>query len=800
MAQDRPSKADRSVAVGTTYRSLGVDRAVPPPGEEGEVGLSPRWGLPGSGDLPRPTPWLIALAVLPWAIMLIGTPIVIVVVGASGQIPAAVQVPVMATIFLALIARLVVTAVRVPGRRFSTGSLALALVLWAAGSAQVSSAPSAGATVQFPAPGEWLFVLSFLALAAFLFLDVAPRVRPSLADWLDATIASSGAISLVALAVLTPFADEFARHGVPLIVALIYPAMDVVLIAVVVGQVNLRRRAPSIETGILALGLVALTVADVSGSFVYIEAGNYGYSVLADFSWCMGYLLITDAACRRHSEPGPSSLQALAGGGVTVAAAAVALGALAFQPAGVGRPYVVVPAVITCVAAGVRLLITLRQARSAAEAYRLSRTDELTGLPNRRAITTDLAAKLATEEPVSVVLLDLDGFKEVNDSLGHASGDSLLKIVARRLRHALPEDVMAARLSSDEFALVLSESGPEALIEFADEMRRLIRRPIHLDGLEISVEASAGVAVRTAEIATKGDLLRCADVALHQAKVSGTGTVVYDPEQDEYSRSRLALAEELRHGLERNELVVWYQPQVESKSGRVCSVEALVRWKHPRQGLLAPFAFLQAARRAGLMPRLTEVVLTQAVRDLAGWRNRGIDVSVAVNVAPPELLGGTVLPELGRVLAEAGVPADRLIVEVTEDSFLAEPEHARRVIQQLRSQGIQVSIDDYGTGYSSLAYLRDLPLQELKIDRSFVMNILSDKRSWMIVNTTNQLAHGLGLRTVAEGVEDADQQRELAAIGIDVLQGFHFARPMPAEHLVSWLTSHVVDQLPRQTA
>jgi EAL domain-containing protein (putative c-di-GMP-specific phosphodiesterase class I) len=187
------------------------------------------------------------------------------------------------------------------------------------------------------------------------------------------------------------------------------------------------------------------------------------------------------------------------------------------------------------------------------------------------------------------------------------------------------------------------------------------------------------------------------------------------------------------------------------------------------------------------MPRLTEVVLETAARDLAGWRRRGIDVSVAVNIAPPELLGGTILPALTALMGSHQVPTDRLIVEVTEDSFLADPEHARRVIGELRSRDIQVSIDDYGTGFSSLAYLRDLPLQELKIDRTFVANILTDRRSWMIVSTTNQMAHGLGLRTVAEGVEDDDVRTELARMGIDVLQGYHFARPMPADHLVQWL-------------
>ena len=308
-----------------------------------------------------------------------------------------------------------------------------------------------------------------------------------------------------------------------------------------------------------------------------------------------------------------------------------------------------------------------------------------------------------------------------------------------------------------------------------------------LDGLEVSVDSSVGIALRTPDMSTKGDLLRCADVALIQAERGQSKIELYDPEQDEFSRSRLALAEDLRHGLERGQLVVWYQPQVEARSGEVCSVEALVRWKHPTQGLLAPFSFLPAARRAGLMPRLTEIVLATAVRDLSAWRAQGVDLCVAINVAPPELLSGTVLPTLMSTLSREAVAPDRVIIEVTEDSFLADPDHAHAVIAQLRTDGVQVSIDDYGTGFSSLAYLRNLPLQELKIDRTFVSTINSDERSCMIVKTTTQLAHGLGLRVVAEGVEDEAQHDLLKALGVNVLQGYLFARPMPREHLVEWL-------------
>ncbi len=722
----------------------------------------------------------------PWVIVAIGTAVAWVRLDDRGLVPDVILIPGLALTFASLVLRLLVAAVRRSDRRFAHLALLLALVLWAGGSAQVNTAP-AGAMSQFPAPGEVLFLASAVALAAHLVLDVANRVRPSLTDWLEAAVASGGAVCLVALLVLTPFVDEFARQGVVLFLALIYPVVDAVLLTLVVAQVALRKRAPSPGTWLMAAGLLVLTAADTFGAAVNILAGTYAFGLAADVGWCLAFLLVTEAACRPRRDPRPTSDASALGSYVTLGAAAVALGVLVVQPLGPVRPYVVVPATVTFLAAGARLAIALRDARRAAEAYRLSRTDELTGLPNRRAIVADLADAVTTDRPLTVVLLDLDGFKEINDSLGHSSGDVLLQIIARRLRHALPDDVTAARLGSDEFALVLDEGDPDAVMELAGDMRRLLGRPIHLDGLEVTVSCSAGIATRSSEITTKGDLLRCADVAMTLAKRSGSGVVLYDPAQDEFSRSRLALAEELRHGLEKGQLVVWYQPQVEAVTGRVVSVEALVRWKHPTQGLLAPFSFLPVARRAGLMPRLTEVVLHTAARDLAGWRRRGIDVSIAVNIAPPELLGGTILPDLTSIMAAQQVPTNRLIVEVTEDSFLADPEHARKVIHELRAQDVQVSIDDYGTGFSSLAYLRDLPLQELKIDRSFVANILTDRRSWMIVSTTNELAHGLGLRTVAEGVEDEGLQAELRNMGIDVLQGFHFARPMPAEHLVEWL-------------
>jgi EAL domain-containing protein (putative c-di-GMP-specific phosphodiesterase class I) len=238
--------------------------------------------------------------------------------------------------------------------------------------------------------------------------------------------------------------------------------------------------------------------------------------------------------------------------------------------------------------------------------------------------------------------------------------------------------------------------------------------------------------------------------------------------------------------------VLWYQPQIDASTQTVCGLEALVRWQHPEYGLMPPVAFLPAARRAGLMQSMSEEIGRIAVADLARWQETGLTPRVAINCAPPELMSGIFLPRLYDMLKQAHVPASQIVIEVTEDSFLAEPERARSLLLDIRRQGFQVSIDDYGTGFSSLSYLRDLPVQELKMDRSFVATMRSDPRSRMIVASTFQMAAALGLRTVAEGVEDAATAADLVAMGVDVLQGYHLAQPMPPDQVEAWMRSRVL--------
>ncbi len=709
----------------------------------------------------------------------------------TGPAPADVLVIGMAVIFASLIIRTVIIAFVSPGRRVALAALAAGLVLWVAG-AMVLNASSAPQLIRFPAPGEWFFLSAYIGFSTFLVLDRAGASRASAGGWLDAVIVCGGAAGLAGFLLITPLAGGFQDRDVSLLTALIYPLLDLVLLLLVLGQVILRQRSGARVYLRLIVGLTMLMVADTS-FLTSISSGTYGYGVLADLAWCAGFLLLVDAAGTpasgrpRSQMDAPSEARAPRPSSIpVVGAAAIALTTLTAQPPAAARPYVLVPAVATLTAVGLRLVLALRESRQMNEALRLSRTDELTGLPNRRAMNDRLSTELRHDGPLGLLLLDLDGFKDINDTLGHTAGDSALQAIAARVQASADRRGLAVRLGGDEFAVLIGRDDPLELVELAHQLREVVHKPVRVDGLDVAIGASVGIAIRTADTARPADLLRQADIAMYQAKASGSGAQVYDAETDEFSRERLRIAEELRTGIESGQLEVWYQPKILTATGRPHGVEALVRWRHPTQGLIPPVAFLPAARRAGLMPSLTMAVLTTVVADLSRWRTTGLQLQAAVNVAPTELLAPKVMTELFTRVRASGLADKGLIIEVTEDSFLADPARARDVIEEIRAEGLEVSIDDYGTGYSSLSYLRDLPVQELKIDRCFVAGILTNPRDRIIVKATHELARGLGLRTVAEGVEDAATVHALREIGIDVLQGYHFARPMPGHEVADW--------------
>jgi diguanylate cyclase (GGDEF)-like protein len=470
-----------------------------------------------------------------------------------------------------------------------------------------------------------------------------------------------------------------------------------------------------------------------------------------------------------------------------VGGASIAIAVLAVRPhTGVGI-YLTGPAVLTLVAAGGRLVLALREANGAAEAFALSRTDDLTLLPNRRSVISTLDRTLRSDEPLALMLLDLDGFKDVNDTLGHAAGDSVLQLAAHRMRQALPPSVLIGRLGGDEYAIVMHSSDTLELLETAQLILDVLLQPALIDGIEISTNASIGITVRSPGDSKSIELLRRADVAMYQAKSTRAGAVLYDVHSDDFSRQKLRLAEELRRAIPDGQLRMYYQPQVDAATQQVCGLEALVRWQHPRLGLLSPAEFLPAARRDGLMPALSEAVGRLVVADLRRWQAGGLQPRVSLNCAPPELMSGVFLTRLYEAIELAELPPECLVIEVTEDTFIAEPERARSILADIRAHHVQIAIDDYGTGFSSLSYLRDLPVQELKMDRSFIAVMRTDQRSRMIVASTFQMAHALGLRTVAEGVENAATAADLIAMGVDVLQGYHVAKPMPAAEVELWV-------------
>jgi len=706
---------------------------------------------------------------------------------ATGDINESVLLVMIAVFFSLLVVRLGAAILLWPRRRIALGSLTLGVVMWAAGSSVVN-AGHAGAGAPFPAPGEWLFLLSYGGMAAFVVLDASSRKERALTAWLDSAIVCGAAAALASILLLTPFTNYFPQGGIPLLVAVIYPFVDITLAMVVLGQVVLGSRVWSRRTIYLMAGFLLLAVAD-SSLVLKLDSGPYDFDVILLIGWACSFMLIVDAACRERplitmkSRPLPEAF--------LVVSFVMAILLLVVRPEGLTGAAVALPAVATLVASAARLVIALRDSAATAEALHLARIDDLTGLPNRRALLREIETALRRPEQFGLLLLDLDGFKEVNDTLGHSAGDTMLELVAMRIRDALPPHVSLARVGGDEFAMLIRDEGEIDLVERAQGIRRALLSPARIDGLELGMSASVGIAMRLPEDMRPADILRRSEVAMYEAKVSRTGAQVYSTDHDEFSRQRLQMGEEFRRALSSGQVTVWFQPKIDAHTGVVVGMEALARWEHPEQGTIPPAAFLPVARRAGLMQELSERVVDLAVVSASSWHRLGLDLGIAINVAPAELLGTHLMPLLYRAVDRAQLPPNAVTIEVTEETFLAEPERARQVVLDMRRHGLRISIDDFGTGFSSLAYLRDLPIDELKLDRSFVSAVCVDDRSRLIVASTVDMAHALALHVVAEGVEESEVAQEMATLGVDQMQGYYFSAPMPGDRVEAWVRKHL---------
>jgi diguanylate cyclase (GGDEF)-like protein len=628
-----------------------------------------------------------------------------------------------------------------------------------------------------------------LAFAA-LFLMVRARVRRlTAATWLDCVVTGLTAAAFAAAVALGALLR--AADGSALVVAssLAYPLADLFLFGLLAGALVVIGRGAGACWWWLAGGVAVFVVADTVYAFQVVH-GSYTVGGQLDLVWSVAFICLGLAACQptrggTTSRPGGRTALVIPAGCALLAVGLLFTGYLAG-----GDPVAGVLAMGAVLAALARTGLTFRDVRALADSRRQARTDELTGLPNRRSVFEALEnadERLASGGAVAVLVLDLDRFKEINDSLGHTVGDALLRQVGPRLTRELRSEDLLARLGGDEFVVLASDLDSDDALSLATRLRAQLQQPYRVGGITLTIDASVGVAIGPEHSRTAEELLQLADLAMYAAKAGRSGVAVYDDARDGHGRYRLEAVEQLRAGITGGQLVLHYQPKLALATGEVEGVEALVRWQHPVRGLLFPDAFIDLAESAGLMSRLTSTVVDMALAQCRSWADDGCLLTVSVNVSPSNLVDEEFPDEIAGMLRRHRLPAAALVLEVTESILMEDRERAVGVLSRLRAAGVGVSIDDYGTGYSSLAYLAALPVTELKLDRVFVAAMTGSSRAASIVTSTLQLAHALDLTLVAEGAEDQATVDALASLGCDVVQGYHLSRPLPPEQLWSWL-------------
>jgi len=414
--------------------------------------------------------------------------------------------------------------------------------------------------------------------------------------------------------------------------------------------------------------------------------------------------------------------------------------------------------------------------------------DALTGLPNRVLFRDRVlqAVRNARREKrgLGILLMDLDRFKEINDTMGHYNGDRLLKQVAMRLESLVRESDTLARLGGDEFGILLqSISGEVDIGTVAGKIHNAIRPSFTVEGLTLDVQVSIGAVIFPDHGDDVDVLIQRVDVAMYVAKQESRNVVLYSPKMDQHSPYRLTLIGELRKAIENDDLVLHYQPKVDCKTGNVLGVESLIRWNHKTHGMVPPDEFIPIAERTGLIKQLSRWVLRNALHQGVVWHAQGLDIDVAVNLSARNLLDPDFPDVVAGMLASQDFPPSSLILEITETTIMSDPVFALETINRISKMGIRFSIDDFGTGYSSLSYLKRLPISEIKIDKSFIMDMLSNENDAVIVHTTINLAHNLGLKIVAEGVENTETLAALRESGCDMVQGFYISRPLNSKDI-----------------
>jgi diguanylate cyclase (GGDEF)-like protein len=674
-------------------------------------------------------------------------------------------------------------------------ALGASVLSWALGDLVLTIESLGGATPPTPSLAD-AFYLAFFPLAyvgIVLFIRGEVR-RLSTPSWLDSAIAALGAA-----AVCGAFAFHSLVHtagGGELAVAtnLAYPVGDLLLLALVVGSAAMlagRSRAPWI---LLATGMAFNAAGDTFNLFGSGVGATHVGVLVNGIAWPTAILLISMAMWIPRGHADPLALQKPTGFVLPGIAAVSSLAILIVATVNHPGPVAVALASATLAVVGVRLALSVRGLRTLTqERQHQSVTDHLTGLGNRRFLFDVLDGFFAEHADGSIrqrrlafLYVDLDRFKEINDSFGHPAGDELLRQLGARFRRTLRPTDALVRLGGDEFAVVLMDADADDATTIARQLSANLDEPFRLDAVGVQIGASIGIARAPSDATDSDGLVACADVAMYRAKLRGEPFAVYQPQFDD-NGNLLRLAEDLRVAVAEGGLALHYQPQLDVRSGRILAHEALLRWNHPRLGEIPPLKFLPLAEQAGMMRELTGWVLDQALAQCARWRNAGDPVAVSVNISATNLIDVGFTGAVEDLLERHELRPEALVLEITETSIIEEFERARIAVDELSAVGVIVSIDDFGTGFTSLAYLSALTVGELKLDRSFITR-LTDRdsaRDLQLVRSTIDLGHALGMRVVAEGIEDAPTLELLRGLGCDIAQGYFIGRPQPAAAALS---------------
>jgi diguanylate cyclase (GGDEF)-like protein len=657
------------------------------------------------------------------------------------------------------------------------GFYAVAFVLWGVWFEHLQHPPNPSLADVF-----WKGFYAFAIGAIILAGGRSAQRGASVKIWLDTLIAVTGTAAIATAFIIPPI--EHAARGTHAAIAndLQYPVGDMIILVLSVAVVGMRGWRTDRKWGLLIASMALLLAGDLAWGLQVAHGANTGNS--ADMlTYLLAFTCAAAAVWQPERDPTEVDSQRWSTVILPIAFTVVAPTILVFDHFSKVSLAAFLLTMTSLVAAIVRMTLTMRDMLAFGHIRRAAMTDDLTGLPNRRMFFTHLREQIAVVErdgrTLTAMMLDLDNFKQLNDTLGHDAGDELLRMIGPRLERAARTEDLIARLGGDEFAILL-DTGSEDLAgtRLAQAVVDSFSEPFHVHGLVLRLTASVGIASFPRDADGAETLLKCADVAMYDAKRSRRGFEHYSSERDMYTRERLELSGELAAALEGEAIEAFFQPIVVSDSRLIVGAEALVRWRRPDGSLRPPSEFLEAAEMAGLSRTLTRRMMGLALTQARMWRDAGHPIYVSLNAAVADLLDESFPDEIATALQAHGLASEALTIEVTESSIVANPERIGAVIKRIRALGVEVALDDFGTGYSSLTHLRQLPVDAVKIDRSFVTEMCNERADAAIVYATIELAHRLDLRVVAEGVEDESTWQLLIELGSDRIQGYAMSRPL----------------------